>query len=300
MAKSWKALRIEINADAGDVLQATLWEIGMLGSVTEAEDAGTITILAYFDSQTRLSSLTRNLPGLLHNYGATGAIKRMDPVKVTDTDWVKRWKESYTAFTVGDRFMLTPTWESAPQAYDRIVLRMDPGMAFGSGTHESTKLCLLAIEKYYKPGRTFLDVGTGSGILALAAAKMIACAPLAVRRTAEKSVTAVDVDPVAIKVAKKNFRLNRVSRYVAPDIGALEKLPRKKYDFVAANLTAKDLITHRQVLMETLKRDAWLILSGILREQDAEVMTAFTQGSAPWTHVERLYLNEWFGLALRR
>lgn len=297
--KTWKALRIVYKPEATDRIEAALWDLGMLGSVTESESAEEVTVCAYFAPETRLLTLGRQLRILLRAQMAEQAIRRIEPQKIKDEDWLKKWKESYTAFAVGERFMVTPTWEEAPAADSVHVLRIDPGMAFGSGTHESTKLCLLAIEKYYEPGRTFLDVGTGSGILALAAAKILAAVAPAPARSARKPITAMDNDKEAVKVARKNFKINRVSPYTKAVVGALGKSRLKKYDFVVANITAPDLIAHRNALVGTVRNNGWLVLSGILASQDEEVMTTFDP-AARWAHVEKQYLGEWFGVALRR
>src|SRR6266849_5760429 len=107
--RTWKALRIEFASGAAEAINAILWDLGMTGSVTESEDHTTVTWVAYFAPETKLPALTNRLQSLLPDYGAPHAIKRLEPLQVKDEDWLKRWKESYTAFEVGEQWVIAPT-----------------------------------------------------------------------------------------------------------------------------------------------------------------------------------------------
>jgi ribosomal protein L11 methyltransferase len=185
---------------------------------------------------------------------------------VADEDWLAEWKKHWRP-TVTARFIIAPTWEQIDKT-DRIVIRIEPSMAFGTGTHETTRLCLKAIEENYRPGETFFDVGTGTGILAIAAAKFeVQGSEFEVQGSGlvhESVVTGCDTDEDSIRIALENAELNEtpeIEFYVGSI--AAETPPRA---FVCANLTADVILPLLGLLVEKSKRA--LVLSGILREQE--------------------------------
>ncbi|MCE5244206.1 MAG: 50S ribosomal protein L11 methyltransferase [Syntrophobacteraceae bacterium] len=183
-------------------------------------------------------------------------------------DWVERWKVNFKPLRVGRHFIVTPTWEKIePEVGDRVIW-MDPGRAFGTGHHETTRLCLEWLERWPEiadadASRSLLDVGTGSGILAMAAA-LLGC----------RRVLGVDNDPEAIEVAVENLELNGLSARVQLMTGTVSDVD-EKFDVVIANIQALPLIAMADDLIGHLKRPGRLVLSGILVEQKESILAAF-------------------------
>jgi ribosomal protein L11 methyltransferase len=177
--------------------------------------------------------------------------------EVEGRDWLAEWKKGWRPVEVG-RFVVAPPWSEVEEAPGRLVIRVEPGMAFGTGTHETTRLCLAAVEKHFR-GKSFLDVGTGTGVLAIAAAKLRPAA----------HVEACDIDPLAVSVAEENARLNGVGGRIEFRVGTVEETTASA-DLVCANLTADVILPLLPALLgATCGR---LVLSGILDTQAAQVV----------------------------
>jgi ribosomal protein L11 methyltransferase len=192
----------------------------------------------------------------------TSSVREMNLREVADRDWLGEWKKGWQPVHVGNRYIIAPPWSEIKNDPDHIVIRIEPGMAFGTGTHETTRLCLVAMEKYYEGG-SFLDVGTGTGILAIAAAKLFPHA----------HIEACDTDAEAIAIARENAELNGV-----PDIilhaGSIDEITPSA-DCVVANLTADVILPLLPALIgATCGR---LILSGILTTQEEQVRLGLHQ-----------------------
>jgi len=199
---------------------------------------------------------------------------------VPERDWLAEWKQSWQPVDVG-KFVITPPWIEIPETAGRIVITIEPGMAFGTGTHETTRLCLRAIEEHFT-GKSFLDVGTGTGILAIAAAKL----------NPEAGIQACDTDAEALSVAIENARINNVATRITFIVGSVHEKTASA-DLVCANLTADVIIDlSPQLLQLTCGR---LILSGILKEQVAAVSGRLLECGVS-TEVEKLYDGEWAAL----
>jgi ribosomal protein L11 methyltransferase len=171
---------------------------------------------------------------------------------VAQRDWLEEWKQSWQPVQIG-RFIIAPPWSRIEERHDRLIVRIEPGMAFGTGTHETTRLCLNAIQQDYRAG-SFLDVGTGTGILAIAAAKMFP----------EAQIEACDIDEDAIAIARKNAAANGVLDQINFRVGSVDDSTASA-DLVCANLTA-DVITQMLRTLVDLSCGK-LILSGILETQ---------------------------------
>lgn len=255
--KTYFAAEVVVSADAREAVEYGLMEAGALG--TETCDSGTEQLVTgYFDRQFDLDEVRAALVEALRVYNlAAGEFRELKVQAVPDRDWLAEWKKSWQPVEVG-RFIIAPPWsESLPGAAgtsrDRIVIRINPGMAFGTGTHETTRLCLKAIEKYFRGG-SFLDVGTGTGILAIAAAKMFT----------DARIEACDTDPEAIEIAKDNGRLNEAEDRIEFRVGSVQEQTGSA-DFVCANLTSPVIVELLPVLVgATCGR---LVLSGILDSQ---------------------------------
>jgi ribosomal protein L11 methyltransferase len=188
-----------------------------------------------------------------------------------DEDWQDAWREHYKPIPVGRRLLVLPAWVKPPEG-DRLPIILDPGMAFGTGTHPSTRLCLLALDKYFKPNLHAVDLGCGSGILSIAAVRLGAA-----------KVLALDIDPKAVQIARENLKRNRITDRVTVDIGSLPELQAAIQDqelipqFVMANILATTLEKMIKAgLSETIHPRGTLLLSGILDEQ-AESLIALCE-----------------------
>ena len=179
--------------------------------------------------------------------------------RIEDDDWVRRTQSQFTPVPIGERLWIVPTWCEPPDARAAVV-RLDPGMAFGTGTHPSTRLALHFLERSLRGGERVLDYGCGSGILAIAAAKLGAA-----------EVDAVDLDPRALDATRANARANEVSVRVSTP----EALPRGDYDVVVANILANPLILLAPALTARVRARGRLALSGILAAQASDVAAAY-------------------------
>ena len=214
---------------------------------------------------------------------------------VREEDWAHAWKRHYKPMRIGKRVLLTPAWEEPNALPDDVVVRLEPGMAFGTGLHPTTRLCVAALEKWVSQGDALLDIGTGSGVLSVVAAKLGA-----------KLVIATDIDPLAIRAAKENARLNGVP--IAPnqlivEQGSIPAGQDGRFSVVVANILAEILIGLFEAaydnvpLAATLAPGGHLILSGILEEKaEGVVASAARQGLR---EVERRQEGDWVAVTVR-
>ncbi len=175
---------------------------------------------------------------------------------VDEEDWANAWKEYYHVLHLGQRIVIKPSWRDYAPQPGEVVLELDPGMAFGTGLHPTTRLCLEALERYIRPGMRVLDVGTGSGILALAAARLGAA-----------SVLALDISSVAVEAAQANVRANGLEERITVRLGSLEESSNARYDLVVANIIARVIADLAPALVGALAPGGMLIASGIIEER---------------------------------
>ncbi|PKM50813.1 MAG: 50S ribosomal protein L11 methyltransferase [Firmicutes bacterium HGW-Firmicutes-7] len=178
-----------------------------------------------------------------------------------EEDWANNWKQYYKPFRVGEHIVIKPTWETFSDLKEQdIVIEIDPGMAFGCGTHETTSMCIEQLEKYIKKGENIIDVGCGSGILSIVAAKLGA-----------KSIFAIDVDKAAVKVSKENVLLNSLEEQISVFHGDLLSQVHEKADIVVANIMADIILLLVDDIKRVLKHEGLFISSGIILERLEEV-----------------------------
>ena len=249
----WHALDLIATSEAREAIEYALMEAGALG--TETDDVQPLLrVTAYFDQLPNRERVRAELAEALRIYELpSSSVREMTVREVADHDWLSEWKQGWQPVEVGARFIIAPPWAEISDEHNRIVIRIEPGMAFGTGTHETTRLCLVAIEKYFAGG-SFLDVGTGTGILAIAAAKMFPNA----------HVEAYDTDADAIAIASENARLNGVAEKITFRVGTVEETTASA-DLVCANLTADVIAGMLPSLISVTCGD--LVLSGILETQ---------------------------------
>ena len=252
--RQWFALDVSAERAAQEAVEYALMEAGALG--TESKDNGDefVHVVAYFDAPPEREVVRAALFDALRLYGLpSSSAREMTLADVPDEDWLGEWKKNWQPVRVGRRFIIAPPWSEVAAEPDRVVIRIEPGMAFGTGTHETTRLCLAAIEKYFQGG-SLLDVGTGTGILAIAAALLFK----------ESRPEACDTDAEAVEIARENARLNNVAERISFRVGTVEETAPSA-DVVCANLTADVIAPLLPALVGATC--GHLILSGILDSQ---------------------------------
>ena len=200
---------------------------------------------------------------LRERFTACGIESEIKCELVDDTDWNENWKKYFKAFEIGERLAICPSWETYNNTDNRTVISLDPGAAFGTGSHATTSLCLEILEKQVTGNTTVLDIGTGSGILAIAADLLGA-----------KSAIGVDIDAQSVKTATQNAEINGVSEKTEFLVGDLADKISGKYDIVCANIVADVVIRLFDNVADFMKDDGILIVSGIIDMRAAEVEVA--------------------------
>lgn len=204
-----------------------------------------------------------------------------------EEEWANSWKKYYKPLKIGKNILIKPSWEEyTPRDDDEVIIEMDPGMAFGTGTHETTSMCLELIEKYIAKGDVVFDIGCGSGILGIASAKLGA-----------SSVIGVDLDANAVKVAKNNVNSNNVQHIMKLYEGNLLDVIDQKADIVVANIIADVIIELSQSVLEFLKPNGLFIASGIIRERLQDVKEAM--GKNGLDIIDLYEKGSWCALAAR-
>ena len=260
-SSQWHALDVELEASAREAVEYALMEAGALGTETENSNDSLIHVTGYFESVPDRERVRAELFESLRIYNLpSSSVRDMSVREVVERDWLEEWKQNWRPVEVG-RFIIAPPWSDLKNTHDRIVIRIEPGMAFGTGTHETTRLCLNAIQKHFS-GTGFLDVGTGTGILAIAAAKLFP----------QSSVEARDTDETAIDIARENAEANGVADQIDFRVGSVDETTSSA-DLVCANLTADAISRMAQTLLSLTCGK--LILSGILETQLEMVQQSF-------------------------
>jgi ribosomal protein L11 methyltransferase len=255
---SWHVLTVDLEPSASEAVEYALMEAGALGTETNAQVDGLLRILGYFAAVPDRESVRAELLDALRIYSLpSSSVREMSVEKIANRDWLEEWKKNWQPVTVG-RFIIAPPWTELPHANNQLVIRIEPGMAFGTGTHETTRLSLAAIETHFGGG-SFLDVGTGTGILAIAAAKLFP----------DARVEACDIDAEAIEIARANSEVNRVGDRIDFRVGSVDETTPSS-DLVCANLTA-DVISPMLPTLLGLTCGK-LILSGILDNQTNAIL----------------------------
>jgi len=206
---------------------------------------------------------------------------------IDDEDWAENWKSQYKPFRLGKHIVIRPGWEEYDAEPTDKVVTIDPGMAFGTGTHETTGMCVSLVEEYVKPGMDVIDVGTGTGILAIAAAHMGA-----------KHVLASDIDPMAVRVAAENIEINGFSGVIEAREGDLLEAADTTADVVIANIIADVIIMISAPVRAFIREGGVFICSGIARERGDEVIEALKK--AGYGRLDKRNDGEWTAIACQR
>ncbi len=297
MINKWLEMRLSVSDRAVDLVSQALMDLGCTG-ITAAEKvldtfvvptpdslANDPILRAYFcypeDVEALCVTVRQVLSGLAGIYPEL-ADSSLECLELADHAWASDWQQHFPPFKVGRRLVIHPSWVDWPPAAGEVVLTLDPGQAFGTGTHATTGLCLEALADHFESGsppQRILDVGTGSGILAMAGAALGAA-----------TVVACDIDSDACQVATDNIQQNGLTRQISITDAPLEKI-HGQYDLVLANILAGENVRLARLLVERLAPQGRLVLSGILIDQEQQVLDGFA--SFPLTPLSINHRDEW-------
>ncbi|MBS4786028.1 MAG: 50S ribosomal protein L11 methyltransferase [Clostridiales bacterium] len=205
---------------------------------------------------------------LREKYTAAGIENRISTESVRQEEWATAWKTYYHPTKLGERLVVCPSWEEYQPAEGEVVITLDPGMAFGTGSHDTTRLCLQLLEQHCAPGKRVLDIGSGSGILAISSV-LLGC---------DRAV-GVEIDPTAVRVARENSAINHTDDRVEFLCGDLVQQVSGRYHIVCANIVADVIIRLLPDVGQFMEEGAALILSGIIDEREADVLAALEQNA---------------------
>jgi len=298
-AGQWLELSVESSAEAVDAIVEVFRSRGINGvavepSVSKGIDEGFTVVdgpcmvKAYIPLDDHSGEHVLELDHALWHLRAfdLSPLSELRTTVVAEEDWANAWKDHFHPVRLGQRIVIKPSWREFAANSDDIVLELDPGMAFGTGLHPTTRMVLEAMETCVLPGFSVFDVGTGSGILAVAAAKL-----------GSASVLAVDTEPVAVRVARENVVLNSASELVTVREGSVEQ-GNATYDVVLANIIGSVISEMAQDLARVLNPDGVLITSGIIAERLPMVEAAFADANL--RIAERMQSDDWFCLIVNR
>jgi ribosomal protein L11 methyltransferase len=298
VTKQWLELAVEAHPEAVDAIANVFEEYGSGGvsieqpvtSHIEGEEPprfeGLPTIRAYYSVNGSTPELERRIEEALWHLQAF-QLSPVGPLHrrvVEEEDWAEGWKEHFHPLKIG-RIVIKPSWRTWQAAQGEIVVELDPGMAFGTGLHPTTALMLAGLQKYVRPEMRILDLGTGSGILAIPAAMLGA------------HVEALDISEVAVDVARANVGANGMAGRVSIDVGSIESVEGKRYDLIFANIIAGVLVDLAPALLRGLEPDGRVLASGIVDERVDEVREAFL--AAGLDVVDQRKQDDWWLLIAR-
>ena len=285
--KRWFAIEVKVKPQAAEAIEFAFNNLNSQGTEIDSlrksldED---VCVVGYFDHEIDLELAKKEFVDALRVYGfSENEIVGVVAKEIENQDWLAEWKKHWKP-TSTRRFIVAPAWEEIADT-TKFIIRIEPNMAFGTGTHETTQLCLQAIENHYQPGMSFFDVGTGTGILSIAVSK-----------TAETTVEilACDVDSDSVKIAKENALLNDADQIKFYEGSISEET--EIFDFVCANVTADIIIPMLPVLVEKFRKV--LVLSGILVEQEDEVLQEL--GKLGIEDAKTKIMGEWISIIIER
>ena len=292
----WLEIAVEAAPDSAEDIRLIMakWAssaVAVEERVDELSAERTCRLTAYLPDGERLAATRHDLLNALWHVGGLGIESARTPIErwTDESEWHSKWKAFFKPAWVG-RILLAPAWDDSVGNVDSAV-RIDPGMAFGTGLHVTTRQSLLALQDWLSPGDDVLDLGTGSGVLAIAAARLGA-----------GSVNALDKDPKAVEAARKNVALNDVGDVVSVAQGSLDKAdsngkPPKKFDLLVANIVAAIHCRLAGAMIDALAPGATLILGGIVQTREADVAAAFALRAMEV--VERAHDGDWICLTLQ-
>lgn len=283
----WAEIGIRTTHEATEIIAEIFHELGATGvviedpelvneyrisgawdytDIPEAMDTEVVTVKAYLPVDEELDDKLRIFEKRVDELAGNNIDKGLGDIscnEIQEEDWATSWKDFFHPVKVGELIVIKPSWESYPASPNDIIIELDPGMAFGTGTHHTTAMCIRLLEETITGGMDVFDVGTGSGVLAIAAAKLGA-----------KKIMAVDFDAMAVRVAKENVEINQVTDLINVKQGDLMKGIDGKADVIIANIVADIIIRLLEDVPNKLKKGGTMIASGIIAERLGDVTEA--------------------------
>ncbi len=301
---NWTEVQIKTTAELEDLVSNVLYDAGATGlaiedprdilELSQSEDKWDfvdpslinydfdgILIKAYFSESDDLENKIEEIKNRIKNDPILSAGDNEIKISIVDdNDWAESWKKYYKPIKIGERILIKPSWEEYDLEENDILIELDPGMAFGTGTHETTAMCTEALEKYVNPGDIVYDIGCGSGILSIVAAKLGA-----------ERVIGVDLDELCVKVSNENIELNNVENIVEIKEGNLLDVVEGKANIIVSNIIAEIIAKMTKDLKEYLKEDGIFITSGIIVEKISLVEKALLENGFKILQIKKL--NGW-------
>ena len=305
---NWLEVSLTVNGELAEAVADVLARFAYSGVMTEQgvkytddEDAGTptgpITVRAYLEMNDQIEETRQKLEESLYYLGRIQPLPAASYKQIADQNWMEAWKQHYKPILIGQRIAVVPAWMDSPEP-NRIAIKIDPGMAFGTGTHPTTQLCLELMEVFFTQSSienrqldTLIDVGCGSGILSIAAIKLGA-----------KSALGVDIDAGSILNARENANTNSIGDELILEVGSVQEILEDKFPFSKAPLVVANILAPVIVrlfdagLVKLIDEKGAIILSGILQEQAQSVIDAAQKRSL--TLKEQRQMGDWVALML--
>jgi len=306
----WLEVSLAVNGELAEAVADVLARFAYSGVMmeqgvkyTDEEDAGTptgpITVRAYLEMDDQIEETRQKLEESLYYLGRIQPLPAASYREIADQNWMEAWKQHYKPILIGERLVILPAWMDSP-APNRIPIKIDPGMAFGTGTHPTTQLCMELMEKHFgessslaHPPSAVIDVGCGSGILSIAALKLGA-----------RSALGVDIDAGSIVNARENAATNQIGEELILEIGSVQEILDGKFAFRKAPLVLANILAPVIVrlfdsgLAELIEENGVIILSGILEEQAASVLEAAQAKGLKMN--QRKQMGDWVALCMSR
>lgn len=283
--EQWTEITIELDASFQDLLIGQLAALGLQGFLQEEK-----SFSCYLPRKSWTAKVKRSFEVALKNFKHEfpAANCSWKSAVINYKNWNAEWEKSVGIVEATSRIIIKPTWKKVRKRdKGKIVLHIDPKMAFGTGHHETTRLCMVLLEEHLRADAAVLDFGTGTGVLAIAAIKLGA-----------RSAFAIDNDPLAVENAGENVRKNRVAEVVKLKLGDVSKLPTKKFDLITANIDLPTITSSLSGLLPRLKTGGTLIVSGLLLSDLSKFMDLIShQGIVP---LEIISENEWASVCLTK
>ena len=310
--ENWIEITIHTTNEASEIVESILLDYGSTGVAIEDpttleenlhDDFGTIVELSptdfpdvgvivkgyinelNFDDET----FTR-FKGELEQLGQNiniGEFFKIETTTIKDSDWENSWKDYFDILNIGEKFVIVPTWREYENEENKYVINIDPGMAFGTGGHETTSLCIKNLEKYVKPHDNIIDVGCGSGILSIASSYLT-----------DGEIKAVDLDKLAVDVSRENFALNNLENRITVEEASLLTKETKKYNVIVANILAHIIELMLDDAYKLLEDGGYYITSGIIKDKKDELLEKMLERG--FKLVEETSDNEWYSFVVTK
>lgn len=289
MTMKWLQISVTVDAEAAEAVADVLNRYASGGVALEADSPDVQTrgrqviVRAFLPAADDTPQRRQRIEEALWHLGQLYPLAPPVFSLIAEADWANAWKEHYHPLRVGERIVIKPSWRDTDFSAQDILIELDPGMAFGTGIHPTTQMCLMALENLVQPGMAVLDLGTGSGVLAIAAAKLGAA-----------SVLALDIDPVAVEVARENVQRNHATNQVTVVQGSLGQA-EGSYDLVVLNILAKVILAlAEEGLAERIRPTGQWIAAGIIEPQVDQVEVALTARGL--LTIDRYQITDWVTL----